>query len=259
VTAPVRVLIVDDEHLAREGVRGLLAADHGVTVVGECGNGHDAVAAIRGGGVDVVLLDVQMPGLDGFGVIREVGADELPVVVFLTAYDQHALKAFDANAIDYVVKPFSDERFHAAIARACKQVRQRRLGEASESLARLLGAMGAASGVRFADRIAVRSVGKVAYVRVADIVWIGAADYYAELHTRDGKTHLVREAMQRIEERLDPAVFARIHRSAIARVDEIAELRTDGAERHWVMLKGGTKLPLGKSRRDALERTLTTR
>lgn len=272
---PLRVLVVDDERLAREGVLGLLEAEPDVEVAGECANGRAAVDALRRGGVDIVLLDIQMPGMDGFQVLRAVPEADLPVVVFLTAYDQYALRAFDASALDYLVKPFSDARFATAMDRARRQVRQRRKGKAGEDLANLVallrsddgaggtaapGATGdKASRHRFVDRIAVRSVGRVAYVRVADIIWIGAADYYVELHTRDGKSHLVRETMQRIEDRLDPARFVRIHRSAIVSLDQVAELRTDSAERQYVVLRGGTKLPLGKSRREHLERMLAER
>ncbi len=260
MTHAIRVLIVDDERLAREGVRALAEAEPDVIVTGECANGHAAVDALRGGGVDLMFLDVQMPGMDGFEVLRAIPEADLPVVVFLTAFDQHALKAFDANALDYVVKPFSDERFRLAVSRARRQVHQRRLGEAGAGIAELAALLkGHAPAGRWVDRIAVRSIGRVAYVRVADITWIGAADYYAELHTRDGKTHLVREAMQHVEERLDPARFIRVHRSAIVALDQVAELRTDSTDRKMVVLRDGTRVPLGKSRREELERKLSTR
>jgi two-component system LytT family response regulator len=271
VTEKLRVLIADDERLAREGVRALAESERDVTIVGEVADGIAAQAALKAGGVDIVLLDVQMPGLDGFDVLRGLPEAELPVVVFLTAFDQHALKAFDANALDYVVKPFTDDRFRLAMARARRQVHQRRLGDASSGLAELvgllkLGASGSelpaeqrATSKRWIDRIPVRSIGRVVYVRVADILWIGSADYYVELHTADGKTHLVRESLQRIEEKLDPAVFARVHRTAVARLDQVSEIRTDSAERQFVVLRNGTRLPLGKSRREALERVLANR
>jgi two-component system, LytTR family, response regulator len=266
----IRVLIVDDERLAREGVRALAAAEPDVQVVGECGDGEAAVTTLRRGGIDVLLLDVQMPGMDGFGVLRALPEESLPVVIFLTAFDQHALKAFEAQALDYVVKPFSDERFRKAMERARRQVHQRRLGRATNELAALVSSLRSPSNVerstsdvnretgerRFLARIPVRSIGKVAYVKVSDIAWIGAADYYAELHTMDGKTHLVRESMQSLEERLDPAAFQRVHRSAIVNLEQVAEIRTDSAERQFVVLRDGTRLPLGRSRRDALEGAL---
>jgi two-component system LytT family response regulator len=258
----IRVLIVDDERLAREGVRALAAAEPDVQVVGECGDGEAAVTTLRRGGIDVLLLDVQMPGMDGFGVLRALPEESLPVVIFL--------KAFEAQALDYVVKPFSDERFRKAMERARRQVHQRRLGRATNELAALVSSLRSPSNVerstsdvnretgerRFLARIPVRSIGKVAYVKVSDIAWIGAADYYAELHTMDGKTHLVRESMQSLEERLDPAAFQRVHRSAIVNLEQVAEIRTDSAERQFVVLRDGTRLPLGRSRRDALEGAL---
>jgi two-component system, LytTR family, response regulator len=266
---PIRVLIVDDERLARDGVRTLLEGESDVAVSGECGDGKSAVAAIKRGGIDVVLLDVQMPGMDGFEVLRAVPESQLPVVVFLTAFDQHALKAFDAQALDYVVKPFSDARFRKAMERARTQVQQRRLGRATESLAALVASLRHTpdagrlaydvAAPKYLARIPVRSIGKVSYVKVDDITWVGAADYYAELHTTDGKTHLVRETMQSLEERLDPGRFSRVHRSAIVNLEHVSELRTDSAERHFVILRDGTKLPLGRSRRDALESALARR
>jgi two-component system LytT family response regulator len=261
---PIRVLIVDDEQIAREGERQLLQAEPDVEIVGECSDGHAALRALRGGRVEVCLLDIQMPGLDGFAVLQAIPEDQLPVVVFLTAYDQYALKAFDAHALDYVVKPFSDERFRKAMARARSQVQQRRLGALAittaqltslvETLARNRGPQ--AERRRYLARIPVPSLGKIAYVRVEDVHWIGAADYYAEIHTHDRRRHLVRQTMQNLEEALDPSSFVRIHRSAIVRIDQIAEIQSDGAERHIVILRDGTKLPLGKSRRAAVEEVL---
>jgi two-component system LytT family response regulator len=225
------------------------------------------VRALRREHVDCCLLDIQMPEMDGFEVLRSIPEEQLPVVVFLTAYDQYALKAFDAHALDYVVKPFSDERFRKAISRARVQVAQRRSGQLAVTAAQLSSLVdalarnkrGAEPGParRYLARIPVPSLGKIAYVRVEDIQWISAADYYAEIHTRDGRKHLVRETMQHFEEGLDPSVFVRIHRSAIVRIDQIAEIRSDGAERHIVVLRNGSKLPLGKSRRSAVEALLS--
>jgi two-component system, LytTR family, response regulator len=255
----LRVLIVDDERIAREGVRQLLGEEADVEVVGECGDGGSAVKAIETARPDVVLLDIQMPVMDGFAVIRAIPEDELPVVVFLTAYDQHAIKAFDAQALDYVVKPFSDARFRKAIARARTQVRQRRLGSASSKLLSAIAELEPAGRARRLTRIPVRSVSKTTYVRVEDIQWIGAADYYAELHTADGRTHLVRETMQNLEGRLDPSQFMRVHRSAIVNLDAVVEVRTDEGDRHVAVLRGGAKVPLGRGRREALDAELARR
>jgi two-component system LytT family response regulator len=253
---------VDDEKLAREGVRALLETEPDVRIAGECADGASAVDAIRAGGVDVVLLDVQMPGMSGLDVLRALPEESVPVVVFLTAHDEYALRAFDASALDYIVKPFSDARFRTAISRARRQVQQRRLGAAGFDLAAhvdKLAAVGEAPQPRWRDRFVVRSVGRVSYVPVSEIVWIGAADYYAELHTADGKRHLVREAMQQIEARLDPSQFVRVHRTAIVRLDQVAELRTDGADRQVVVLRNGVRVPLGKSRRELVEQRLASR
>jgi two-component system LytT family response regulator len=248
VSERLRVLIVDDERLARDGARSLLASEPDVEVIGECGDGASALAALLRGDVDLLLLDVQMPGMDGFEVLRATPDALRPVVVFLTAFDQHALRAFDAQALDYVVKPFTDERFRTAIARARAQVRQRRLGQ--------LGRPADAPIRNYLARIPVRSVGKVAYVPVSDIVWIGAADYYSELHTADGKKHLVRETMQSLDERLDPARFTRVHRSAIVNLEQVREVRSEGSDRQTIILRNGTRLPLGRHRREALEQAL---
>jgi two-component system LytT family response regulator len=267
------VLVVDDEPLAREGLRALLQAESDVAVVGECTDGNAALEALQDGNVEIVFLDVQMPGMNGFDVLAKLDTP-LPVVVFVTAHDTFAIRAFDANALDFVVKPFSDERFRTAMARARRQAHERRLGSVGTELAELVAALrlaatptGSASealrsevvGHRWVDRIPVRSVGRVVYVRVVDIMWIGSADYYVELHTLDGKSHLVRESMQRIEERLDPSRFMRTHRTAIVNLNQVAELRTDGTERHIVVLRNGARVPLGKTRRDTLERALANR
>jgi two-component system LytT family response regulator len=215
------------------------------------------VARLALGGVDVALIDIQMPDLDGFAVLAAMEEDTRPVVVFVTAHDHFAIQAFEANAIDYVLKPFRDERIRAMLARARKQVEQRLAGDARAVLSDLMTrSQTAADSGRFPDRLVVRSVGKVSFVRVSDIVWVGAADYYAELHTRDGKSHLVRDTMQRMEARLDPALFMRVHRTAIVRVDQVAELRTVGADRAMVVLRDGTRLPLSRSRREAIEARL---
>jgi|SRR5688572_7221018 len=268
IMGPIRVLIVDDEEIAREGVRVLAESEPDIVVVGECGDGATAVDLLLRTDVDVLLLDIHMPGMDGFDVLRAVPEGRRPVVIFLTAYDQHALKAFEAHALDYVVKPFVDERFKRAVGRAREQVRQRRLGRVTNQLVALLAnttdayAAFAATDVpsrRFLARIPVRSVGKTTYVKVEEIAWIGASDYYAELHLTSGRNVLVRETMQSLEDRLDPARFIRVHRSAIVCLDYVTETRTDSDERNFVVLRDGTRIALGRSRKDALERALAQR
>jgi two-component system LytT family response regulator len=261
----MRALIVDDERIARDGVRTLLESEPDVEIVGECEDGGSAVSAIEREQPDLVLLDIQMPAKDGFEVIREIGEERLPVIVFLTAYDQHAIRAFDAHALDYLVKPFTDDRFRKAIARAREQVHQRRIGAATSRLASVIAELVSETWKsaspprrRYLARIPIRSVGKTAYVSVDDLLWIGAADYYAELHTRDGRKHLLRETMRNLEERLDPNQFVRVHRSAIVNTGAVAEIRTD-AERHFAVLRDGTKLSIGPSRLAMLEAALSLR
>jgi two-component system LytT family response regulator len=255
----VRVVVVDDEPLAREGVRALLEREHDVAIAAVCANGEEALAAIRGNPPDIVFLDVEMPSMNGFDVVESLDAGSVPVIVFVTAHDRYALRAFDANALDYVVKPFTDERFAAALARARERVAERRMGKTGADLHELVARLRSESdgpGGRWADRIAIRSVGRTVYVRVSDVAWIGSADYYAELHMTDGKTHLLRESMQRLEERLDPSQFARTHRTAIVNLKHVTEVRSDGTDRHVVILRSGVRVPLGKQRRAAFERAL---
>jgi two-component system LytT family response regulator len=256
-TLTVRTLVVDDEPLARAGMRGLLADDPEVTVVGECAHGREAIAAIRAHAPDLVLLDVQMPEVDGFAVVREIGVARMPVVVFVTAFDQYALRAFEAQALDYLLKPFSDTRFQQALARAKEQVRQRRLGALSGQLAALLGVPAAPPEPEGATRLEVRLGDRRLFIATADIDWIEASDYYVRLHT-GGRSHLLRETLQELEVRLDPRRFLRVHRSAMVAVDRVAELRVDGAGRPCVVLRDGTRLPVSRSRREQVERALRT-
>ena len=259
---PVRALVVDDEPLARAGMRGLLADDADVALVGECANGREAVAAIRAHAPDLVLLDVPMPELDGFGVVREVGVARMPVVVFVTAFDQYALRAFDARALDYLLKPFSDQRFHEALGRAKAQVRQRRLGALSGQLAALLGVSAQAPAPapepavpEPAARFEVRVGDRRLFVAVADVDWIEASDYYVRLHA-GGRSHLLRESLQELEARLDARRFVRAHRSALVAVDRVVEIRTDAAGRPLLVLRDGTRVPVSRSRREQVERAL---
>lgn len=263
--APVRVLIVDDEPLAREGIRLLLERDPEVEVVGECADGAEAVRAALEHEPDLLLLDVQMPEMDGFQVLRALPAEQLPVVIFVTAYDHYALQAFEVHALDYLLKPFDDERFERALARAKAQVRREQIGGLSRSLAALLGAYGgsSASGDRAAPppaaghltRLVVKSGGRIVFLDARDVDWIEAADYYVRLHS-GGKTHLLRESMAALEAKLDPERFVRIHRSAIVNLDRVRELQPWFRGQHAVILKDGTRLTLSRGRRARLEELL---
>ena len=287
----VRVLIVDDESLARQRVRRLVQSEADVEVVGEAGSGHEAVALIRELRPDLVCLDVQMPGLDGFGVLRELDGGHVPMVLFVTAYDEHAQRAFDVHAVDYVLKPVDEDRFKAAFDKARKQranaVAAERLGELLETVRRLAtgsaamaelrgdvagggmgsgllaangnvnaapGAVGAGSANgRFASRILVKQDGRMIFVKTTDIDWIEADRNYVRLHV--GKTaHTIRERISHLEETLDPRVFARIHRSTIVNLNRVREMQQWFSGDYVVVLEDGTRLRLSRHYRDRVEK-----
>ena len=260
----VRTLIVDDERMARKRLRTLLTADADVDVVGECSNGRDAVTAIRERKPDLVFLDVQMPELDGFAVVQTIGAQRMPVTVFVTAFDQYALKAFEAHALDYLTKPFDRERFQTSLGRAKAQVRLRAVARtqaegASEGAPsdaalrdRLMSLLdGLERQTRYADRLMVKSAGRVVFLRVAEIDWIEAAGSYVRLHIgRDG--HLLHEGITSIARRLDPTRFARVHRSTIVNLDRVRELQPWFHGDAIAILRDGTRIQVSRTYRDAL-------
>lgn len=251
----LRIVIADDELLARQRIEDLLARDPSVSIVGTASNGTEAVAAIRKLKPDIIFLDVQMPGMTGFEVVAEVGAEQMPVTIFVTAFDQFALKAFEVAAIDYLVKPFDDERFTQALARARKTIELREVERLTKQLVTLLHESNAPQKKQYLDRIPVEMRGQLRVVPVSKIDFITASGPYAELHVAD-KTFAVRERMQTLEEKLDPAVFFRVHRSAIVRLKLIdVILRASGGD-YAVRLKDGTELPLSRSRREQLEQVL---
>jgi two-component system LytT family response regulator len=254
---PVRVLIVDDEALARQRLEDLLRDQQNVELVGTADNGEAAITAIRSLQPDLVFLDVQMPGKTGLDVIRTIGPDEMPPTVFVTAYDQYALQAFDLAAIDYLVKPFDDERFEQAFARARRLVELAEVGRLSEQLRAVLqgGSAAAAPAAKqeYLERIAVETRGQVRVVPVNDIEYITASGPYAELHVA-GRAHVIRERMQMLEDRLDPARFFRIHRSAIVRLDQIETLLRDPGGDYGVKLRSGVQLSVSRNRVEQLER-----
>jgi two-component system LytT family response regulator len=253
----IRTLIVDDELAGRDGIRHLLAVDPEIVVAGECANGRDAAAAIRDDAPDLVFLDVQMPELDGFEVLREVGVERAPAIVFVTAFDQYALRAFDVHAIDYLLKPFTDERFRQSLERAKLQVRHGRLGELSQKLAALLGHGEPSRAARapYLDRLLVKSGGKVTLLPVGEIEWIDAEGDYVRIHV--GKTwHLLRETMKNLEGQLDATRFVRIHRSTIVNLEKVKELQPFFRGEYVVVLHNGTTLKLSRGYRDNLEARL---
>ncbi len=257
--SPLRVLLVDDEALGRQRLEDLLRRESDVEIVGSAENGDAAVAAIRELRPDLVFLDVQMPGKTGLEVIATIGAENMPATVFVTAYDQYALKAFDLAAIDYLVKPFDDERFEQAFARARRLIGLEQVDRLSEQLRAVLHGSGAetrpaaVTGAGHLERIAVETRGQVRVVPVEQIEYITASGPYAELHA-NGRTHVIRERMQALEERLDPARFFRIHRSAIVRLDQIETLLRDPGGDYGVRLKSGVTLSVSRNRIEQLER-----
>jgi two-component system LytT family response regulator len=256
----LRILVVDDEPLGRRRVLDLLANEPDVEVVGSAADGAAAVAAIRSSRPDLVFLDVQMPRMSGLDVLRELGS-ALPATIFVTAFDEFAIQAFNAAAVDYLVKPFGDERFEEALRRARRRIEADSLGQLHEQLLALLEGDPVAAPAaaprepRYLERIAVQMKGRMRVVPVGKIDYITANGAYAELHV--GSDHyVIRESMQQLEERLDPESFMRVHRSSIVRLELVeALLRSEGSE-YEVQLKGGARLRVGRSRREALERRL---
>lgn len=275
MAASIRALVVDDEEIGRRGVRLLLDDDPDVEVVGEAATAEQAVEAIRDEEPDLLFLDVQLGSRDGFSVLRELETGEMPLVVFATAHDRYALQAFEHHAVDYLLKPFTDERFSEALGRAKDRLRQSEMEEVRRRVARVLsdveerradggdGTMpGAPPGERPIPedggglrRIMVRSSSRVHLVDVDDVDWIEAAGDYVRLHVGQ-RSHLHRETMYRLEKRLDPSEFVRIHRSAIVRLDRIAAVRFEESGGHRVVLSDGTEHSLSRSGRERLEEAL---
>lgn len=243
---PVRVLIVDDEPVARRHLRALIAPDPALTVIGECGNGRDAVAAIRADKPDLVLLDIQMPELDGFGVVNEIGSDNMPAVIFVTAYDEYALQAFAVHAVDYVLKPIDRDRLYHALLHAAVRVHDAAArAMANDQVRALVNAV--TMQRRHEERIAIKVDGRTLFLKTADVDWIEAVDDYVRLHA--GRTHyLVRATMTTFERRL-PAAFLRVHRSVIVNTDRVREIVPTTQGDYHLILTDGARLTSGRSYR----------
>jgi two-component system LytT family response regulator len=256
--ATIRTLIVDDEPLARERVRSLVAGQPGLEVIGEASDGEQAIEAIvhgiGGQQPDLVFLDVQMPRRTGFEVIQEIGADRMPAVVFVTAYDQYALRAFEVNAVDYLLKPFDRERFEDAVGRARKQLEAEDGGALKTQLMQLVRDLQPPTAPK-QDRLVVKSGGRLFFLRADEIDWIEAAGNYVRVHA--GKdAHLLRETMNAIEARLDQKMFLRIHRSRIVNMERVKELHPWFNGDYAVILRDGTKLMLSRGYREKLQERL---
>jgi two-component system LytT family response regulator len=263
--APLRVLVVDDEPLNRIRLEDLLRRESSVAEIISASDGFEAVTAIRAERPDLVFLDVQMPGKTGLDVVREVGADAMPATIFVTAYDQYAVEAFAVAAVDYLVKPFDDERFEEAFRRARKALAAEDMGRLRDQL---LSILKPGSGVEhegttatatpaspYLERLAVEIRGTVKPVLVQDVDYITSDGPYAELHVA-GRRHVIRETMQTLEERLDPSKFMRVHRSVIVRLELIESLERGAGGDGELRLKGGARLRVSRTRREALERWL---
>jgi two-component system, LytTR family, response regulator len=246
----IRTLIVDDEPLARERLATLLHAEADVEVLGQCRDGEEAVTAIYDHAPDLVFMDVQMPQMNGFDVIEAVGTDKMPLVIFVTAYDQHALKAFQVRALDYLLKPFDRERFTEALNRARRQLERNETGDIGRRLLALVKDL--KRDQPRAERLVVKSGGRLSFLRADEIDWVEAAGNYVRLHV--GTTsYLLRETMNAIEGRLDPEKFFRIHRSRIVNMERIKELQPWLNGEYAVLLQTGTRLTLSRGCREKLQ------
>lgn len=253
----LRAVVVDDEPLGRRGIVSRLSQSDSVQVVAECSNGREAIEAVRRLRPDLLFLDVKMPGIDGFGVLRALAPEECPYVIFVTAHDRHALRAFEVHALDYLVKPIDDQRFEEALRRAVETIRRDRDGDLGRRVRAAVGEVtkesADAAAQVLADRFPVRDRGKVIFVRHTEIDWIGAEGDYVRLHA-GAKTWLVRETLTSVERRLTPHRFLRIHRSTVVNADRILEVRLLDSGDATVLLKGGTELRMSRGYRDTVER-----
>jgi len=251
----IRVVVADDQPMARERLVSLLSAEPGVEVAGVASSGLEAVDCIRHQAPDLVFLDLQMPGMDGFGVIEAIGVERMPATVFVTAFDEYAVRAFEVQALDYLLKPFGRQRFQSALARARRHLERERQGEMAGRLAELLQMRRPGEG---RERILVKSGGRVSFIEIDSIDWVEAEGNYVRLHAGD-QVHLMRETMNGLVERIGAQQFFRIHRSRIVNVKKVKELLIAGGGDYQVVLFDGTKLGLSRLYRDALQEQLTRR
>jgi two-component system LytT family response regulator len=249
----IRGMIVDDEPLARKRIRDLLAAAPDVQVVAECANGREAVKAIEAALPDMLFLDIQMPEVDGFEVLATIGVGRVPVVIFITSYDQFALKAFEAQALDYLMKPFDDLRFNTTLQRARARLGDRQRGDIDVRLSALLEEVRSQRG--YLKRLAVPVGNRNIFIPAREIDWIGAERNYIRVYA-GGRGHLLRESLSHIETELDPAMFCRIHRSTIVNIDRIQSVETTFRGEYVVVLHDRTRLTAGRSYRDTLHTLL---
>jgi two-component system LytT family response regulator len=251
---PITTLIIDDEPLARQTLRLLLASDPEIEIVGECADGPQAIEAIRATQPDLVFLDIRMPGCSGFDVIAASGLRG-SAVVFVTAYDQYAVDAFRAEALDYLLKPFDDARFEQVLRRAKERLLEKEWSIMGPRLATMIDSSSGPSETAYLNRLLVRARGRLTILPVEEIDWIQAADNYVELHS-GSKSYLVRHTMRDLRDRLDPAIFFRTHRSAIVNLRRVRALQSRSHGEAIAVLAGGSEAPVSRQRRLALERAL---
>lgn len=249
----IRTLIVDDELLARHKVARYLKDMPGVEIVGECANGLEAAQAIVEKHPDLVFLDIQMPELDGFGVIRAVGVENMPMVIFVTAFDQYAIQAFENQAIDYLLKPFNAQRFTSAVERAIQMLQRSARDEYDERLEILLEKLREKSN--HIERITIKTANRLYFIKVDEIDWIEAAGNYVDIHIGD-ETHLLRETMNNLEAKLNPSRFVRIHRSTIVNIDRVKEMQPDVNNDYIVVMKTGKQLIMSRRNREKLNKII---
>ena len=252
-------IIVDDEQHARDIVKLLLKEDPEIEIVSECSGGQEAVDAINELNPDIVFLDIQMPEVDGFEVIRQVDLKETPQFIFVTAFNEYALKAFEVNAVDYLLKPYDDDRFKSALDKVKQQIRQKDLGKMNDRLSSLLSHLEEVRdhkpNAKTITKIPVKTGHRIFFVDVDSIDWIEAADQYVKLHVEE-KYHLIRESMNTLEEKLSSEKFLRIHRSTIINIDLVSELQPYNKGDYIVILKNGTTLRMSRTRKDRLQQML---
>jgi two-component system LytT family response regulator len=246
---PIRTLIVDDEALARKFIRRMLKDDRDFEIVGECSNGKETVAMIRTENPDVVFLDVQMPEMDGFDVLESIGFERLPEIIFTTAYEQYAIRAFELHALDYLLKPFDQARFKEAIRYTKERFGSERRNDEGTQLRALVENI--KNKPQHLERLVIKSGGRITFLRTDEITWIEADDKYVHLHTSTARP-MVRQTLSAMEEQLDPARFRRIHRSAIVNIEQIAELQPLFSGEYSILLQDGTKLTLSRNYKDKL-------
>lgn len=245
----IRTLIIDDEPLARERIRRMLKSETDIEIIGECGNGAEAAAGIEALAPDLIFLDIQMPEMNGFEVLETINPQQLPAIIFVTAYDQYAIRAFDVHALDYLLKPFNRQRFYLSLDRVREQLKKDDSEGRNDVLAALLSDLKARK--KYLEKLVLKSEGRIYFLKTDEVDWIEAAGNYIKLHVRK-ESHLLRETMTNIETKLDPAKFPRIHRSVIVNTERIKELYPLFNGDYTLILKDNTELTLSRNYRNRL-------